>query len=142
VDTLTIYCPALIIIYMYIYSGILEGALRGSNAQFEPSYVLDKITVRLLEPSPGTFVSLKRFSYTALILFYFFSFARRHRMGDFLFRLCRRGPSDGLDSPGCDRHVSHGLSHAVEAEEGGVVFIRYDEDSIHQSGILHRSCHE
>ena len=27
--------------------------MRSCNAQYEPSYVLDKITVRLLEPSPG-----------------------------------------------------------------------------------------
>lgn len=29
------------------------GALRASNAQFEPSYVLDRIGIRLLEASPG-----------------------------------------------------------------------------------------
>jgi len=32
---------------------MLEGALRSSNAQFEPSYVLDRVGVRLLEASPG-----------------------------------------------------------------------------------------
>jgi len=32
---------------------MLEGALRSSNAQFEPSYVLDRIGVRLLEASAG-----------------------------------------------------------------------------------------
>ena len=32
---------------------MLEGALRSSNAQFEPSYVLDRIGVRLLEPAIG-----------------------------------------------------------------------------------------
>eukprot|EP01041_Mallomonas_annulata_P012694 gene12694-26741_t len=32
---------------------MLEGALRSSNAQFEPPYILDRISVRLLEASPG-----------------------------------------------------------------------------------------
>ena len=32
---------------------MLEGALRSSNAQYEPSYVLDRIGVRLLEPAAG-----------------------------------------------------------------------------------------
>lgn len=40
-------------IYRHNLTGILEGSLRSCNAQYEPSYVLDKITVRLLEPSPG-----------------------------------------------------------------------------------------
>ncbi|CAM9091251.1 unnamed protein product, partial [Ectocarpus fasciculatus] len=40
-------------IYRHNLTGILEGALRSCNAQYEPAYVLDKITVRLLEPSPG-----------------------------------------------------------------------------------------
>ena len=30
-------------------TGVLEGALRSSNAQYEPSFVLDRIGVRLLE---------------------------------------------------------------------------------------------
>jgi hypothetical protein len=41
------------VISIYFLKGMLEGALRSSNAQFEPSYVLDRIGVRLLEPSPG-----------------------------------------------------------------------------------------
>ena len=40
-------------LYRHNLSGMLEGALRSSNAQFEPSYVLDRVGVRLLEPSPG-----------------------------------------------------------------------------------------
>jgi gamma-tubulin complex component 3 len=40
-------------LYRHNLTGILEGALRSCNAQYEPAYVLDKITVRLLEPSPG-----------------------------------------------------------------------------------------
>jgi hypothetical protein len=32
---------------------MLEGALRSSNAQFEPAFVLDRIGVRLLEASAG-----------------------------------------------------------------------------------------
>jgi gamma-tubulin complex component 3 len=40
-------------LYRHNLSGMLEGALRSSNAQFEPSYVLDRIGVRLLEPSTG-----------------------------------------------------------------------------------------
>jgi gamma-tubulin complex component 3 len=34
-------------------TGYLDGALKQSNAQFEPSFVLDRIGVRLLEASPG-----------------------------------------------------------------------------------------
>ena len=40
-------------LFRHNLSGILEGALRASNAQFEPSYVLDRIGVRLLEATPG-----------------------------------------------------------------------------------------
>ena len=37
--------------YRHNLTGVLEGALRSSNAQFEPSFVLDRIGVRLLEVS-------------------------------------------------------------------------------------------
>ena len=40
-------------LYRHNLTGMLEGALRSSNAQFEPSYVLDRIGVRLLEASAG-----------------------------------------------------------------------------------------
>lgn len=40
-------------LFRHNLTGILEGALRASNAQFEPSYVLDRIGIRLLEASPG-----------------------------------------------------------------------------------------
>ena len=40
-------------LYRHNLTGTLEGALRASNAQFEPSYVLDRVGVRLLEASPG-----------------------------------------------------------------------------------------
>ena len=40
-------------LYRHNLTGMLEGALRSSNAQFEPSFILDRIGVRLLEASPG-----------------------------------------------------------------------------------------
>jgi gamma-tubulin complex component 3 len=40
-------------LYRHNLTGILEGALRSSNAQFEPPFVIDRIGVRLLEASPG-----------------------------------------------------------------------------------------
>jgi hypothetical protein len=40
-------------LFRHNLTGILEGALRASNAQFEPSYVLDRIGIRLLEASSG-----------------------------------------------------------------------------------------
>ena len=40
-------------LFRHNLTGILEGALRASNAQFEPAYVLDRIGIRLLEASPG-----------------------------------------------------------------------------------------
>ena len=40
-------------LYRHNLTGMLENALRSSNAQYEPSYVLDLIGVRLLEASPG-----------------------------------------------------------------------------------------
>eukprot|EP01035_Chromulina_nebulosa_P026001 gene26001-33989_t len=40
-------------LYRHNLTGILEGALRSSNAQFQPSYVLDRIGIRLLEAAPG-----------------------------------------------------------------------------------------
>jgi gamma-tubulin complex component 3 len=33
--------------------GILETAIRGSNAQFDPLYVLENLDIQLLEPSPS-----------------------------------------------------------------------------------------
>jgi Gamma tubulin complex component C-terminal len=33
--------------------GMVEGALRSSNAQYDPSFILDRIGVRLLEATPG-----------------------------------------------------------------------------------------
>jgi hypothetical protein len=33
--------------------GMVESSLRGCNAQFEPSFVLDRLGVRLLEASAG-----------------------------------------------------------------------------------------
>ena len=40
-------------LYRHNLTGILEGALRSSNAQFQPSFVLDRIGIRLLEAAPG-----------------------------------------------------------------------------------------
>ena len=40
-------------LYRHNLTGMLEGALRSSNAQFEPPHVLDRVSVRLLEPSQG-----------------------------------------------------------------------------------------
>ena len=40
-------------LFRHNLTGILEGALRASNAQFEPSFVLDRIGIRLLEASAG-----------------------------------------------------------------------------------------
>ena len=40
-------------LYRHNLTGVLEGALRASNAQFEPTFVLDRVGVRLLEASPG-----------------------------------------------------------------------------------------
>ena len=37
------------VLYRHNLTGVLEGALRSSNAQFEPQFVLDRIGVRLLE---------------------------------------------------------------------------------------------
>lgn len=35
------------------HTGMLEGALRSSNAQYDPSDILERIGVRLLESTPG-----------------------------------------------------------------------------------------
>lgn len=40
-------------LYRHNLSGILDGSLRSSNAQFEPSFVLNRVLVRLLEARPG-----------------------------------------------------------------------------------------
>lgn len=40
-------------LYRHNLTGILEGALRSSNAQYDPSFILDRIGVRLLEALPG-----------------------------------------------------------------------------------------
>ena len=40
-------------LYRHNLTGMLEGALRSSNAQFEPAFVLERVGVRLLEASPG-----------------------------------------------------------------------------------------
>jgi len=40
-------------LFRHNLTGILEGALRSSNAQFEPSYILDRVGIRLLEASSG-----------------------------------------------------------------------------------------
>ena len=40
-------------LYRHNLTEMLEGALRGSNAQYLPSSVLDRVGVRLLEASPG-----------------------------------------------------------------------------------------
>jgi gamma-tubulin complex component 3 len=37
----------------YRYAGILQGALRSSNAQFEPSHIMNRIIVRLNDVKPG-----------------------------------------------------------------------------------------
>ena len=39
--------------YRHNLTGLLEGALRSSNAQYEPSWVLDRVGIRLLEAVPG-----------------------------------------------------------------------------------------
>jgi gamma-tubulin complex component 3 len=41
------------LLYRHNLTGMLEGALRASNAQFEPSFVLERVGVRLLEASAG-----------------------------------------------------------------------------------------
>lgn len=40
-------------LFRHNLTGLLDGALRSCNAQYEPAYVLDRLGVRLLEPSPG-----------------------------------------------------------------------------------------
>jgi gamma-tubulin complex component 3 len=40
-------------LFRHNLTGLLDGALRSCNAQFEPPYVLERLGVRLLEPSPG-----------------------------------------------------------------------------------------
>ena len=40
-------------LYRHNLTGLLEGALRGSNAQYEPSFILDRIGIRLLDDQPG-----------------------------------------------------------------------------------------
>lgn len=40
-------------LYRHNLTGLLEGALRSSNAQFEGAEVLDRVSVRLLEANPG-----------------------------------------------------------------------------------------
>ena len=40
-------------LFRHNLTGILEGAIRASNAQFEPNYVTDRLGVRLLEAAPG-----------------------------------------------------------------------------------------
>lgn len=40
-------------LYRHNLSGILDGSLRSSNAQFEPTFVLNRVLVRLLESRPG-----------------------------------------------------------------------------------------
>lgn len=40
-------------LYRHNLHGILESALRASNAQYEPSYVLDRIDIQLVDANPG-----------------------------------------------------------------------------------------
>jgi gamma-tubulin complex component 3 len=40
-------------LYRHNLTGILESALRSSNAQFQPPFVLDRIGIRLLDAAPG-----------------------------------------------------------------------------------------
>ena len=40
-------------LFRHNLTGILEAALRTCNAQHEPSYILDRLAVRLLDPAPG-----------------------------------------------------------------------------------------
>ena len=40
-------------LYRHNLTGMLEGAVRSSNAQYLPAYVQDRLGVRLLEASPG-----------------------------------------------------------------------------------------
>ena len=40
-------------VYRHNLLGVLDAALRSTNAQYLPSYILDKCGVRLYEPSPG-----------------------------------------------------------------------------------------
>jgi gamma-tubulin complex component 3 len=40
-------------LYRHNLTGLLEGALRSSNAQYEPAFILDRIGIRLLEAQPG-----------------------------------------------------------------------------------------
>lgn len=40
-------------LYRHNLTGMLEGALRSSNSQFEPAFIIDRVGVRLLEASPG-----------------------------------------------------------------------------------------
>ena len=53
--------------FLIACAGILEGALRSCNAQYEPAYVLDKITVRLLEPSPGKHMFVNMADYSNIV---------------------------------------------------------------------------
>lgn len=49
----TLKLTIILYLYLFIILGLLEGSLRSCNAQFEPGYVLDRLGVKLLEPSPG-----------------------------------------------------------------------------------------
>jgi gamma-tubulin complex component 3 len=40
-------------LYRHNLTGMVESAIRASNAQYDPNYILDRIGVRLLEASPG-----------------------------------------------------------------------------------------
>jgi gamma-tubulin complex component 3 len=40
-------------LFRHNLTGILEGCLRASNAQYEPSYILNRVSVRLLDSNPG-----------------------------------------------------------------------------------------
>jgi hypothetical protein len=40
-------------LFRHNLTAILEGALRASNAQYDPTYILDRVHVRLLDAAPG-----------------------------------------------------------------------------------------
>lgn len=40
-------------LFRHNLTAILEGALRQSNAQYDPQYILDRVSIRLLEATPG-----------------------------------------------------------------------------------------
>lgn len=100
----------------------MEGALRTSNAQFEPTFVLDRIGIRLAEAQPG---SLSRHQPLDALALTAACVCRRHWMGYFLTGLCCRLSVECYIP--CSKHhkIPRDLSNALEIKTRRMGFIRF-----------------